>query len=310
MLSKKIVVVGDTHKSLEHLALSRFGSTTMVDCHNIDQAIHSMDQIYHVSLGDVPIEKFIALLKTAHLIVFQPQHAWSTSNADSYLFYQSASICRSLGHFCTVENLPDWNFVYTKTAPRPNQPVLWAFGGSYIAGVGLTDQKKNFVNLLSEKLDVGAVNCGVGGTGMRRAFEELAHTDIQKGDYVVLDPTHPGRPRVCKGTRVMDLPLEYLDKNLVLSMNDDQMFYDFVSLLDAFVKMCHYAGARLVFFCNLPYNENTTHRVMMHVSQYREFCLTEGFNIDVSIGSSNHPGPLSHKKLADYLFEHFARLYH
>lgn len=299
----KTIIVGDITEDLAEFAKAY--STVHVDRNNIATAL-ICDKNYHVSLGDLESTEFIDLLNTADQIIIQPKTKWSNQN----LLLSTLYICRSYSHRVLVQNLDRFplTFSYVETYPAKPGCNLWLFGGSLIEGRGLSYPDKESVGYhLGNMLGVdNIINTSQCGCGLRRSLEILVNSDVQSGDYVVLDTTTLGRLRLYQDGNVLDLHLSKCDKNLVLAVSEDQLFYDFVSSLDNFVKLCLLFKAKLVFFSWQPYTTKILD-CYNHLSQYPNWSLlaTQLLTAPPDIGNDQqHPGPVTHAKLAKVLYQH------
>lgn len=300
----KTVVVGDTAYDLAEFA-SQY-STAHVDKTNIDVAVVSPDN-YHVSLGDVDLHQLIRLLDTADQIVLQPKHTWSSQQ----LLLSSLYVCRSYSHRVPVTNLETYPqlFSYAESHSTTTKNNLWIFGGSLTKGQGLDDPHTQSVGrILGKLLGVDQIiNTSEHGGGLRRSLEVLINCNLQPGDYVLLDPTLIERLRLYKNNQVVDCTLAECGRDLVMAMTDDQLFYDFVSRLDTFIKICNLAKTKLVFF-SWQTDEGKILDCYNYFSQYPSWSLsaTQTLTTPVDVSQDQyHPGPNTHAKLAQELYKHF-----
>jgi hypothetical protein len=301
----KTIVVGDTTPDLADFA--KLYNTTHVDKTNIKTAL-TCNNNYHVSLGDVELIEFINLLDTADQIVLQSKNKWSNET----LLLSTLYVCRSYSHCITVKNIDAYPgpFSYVKNYSTTTACNLWLFGGSLVAGKGLhSPDKESFGYHLGNMLGVDQViNTAQRGCGLRRSLEILVNSDIHPGDYVVLDPTTLGRLRLYQDGNVVDLHLSKCEKTLVLALTEDQLYYDFISGLDTFVKICNLAQVKLVFFSWQPYTTKILD-CYNYFSQHPSWSLPATYLLTdpLDIGSEpSYPGPETHIKLAKILYQHLS----
>ena len=297
-----ILVIGDTSEQLATWTVNKFGSGQLADNSNYKLLD---DKVYFTGLGDLTTDQIKTVALSASEVYFVDTLPW----ADQEAYLSTLVLCNHINHFVTVKNLNinQFRYINAVTCDRP-VPVLWAFGGSVVAGVGLDNPDSDSVaTKLAGLLGVDLINCSEPGTGMRRSFECLIHSNIRRDDYVLLDVAPLGRLRFNVDNKVQDVLQKNLDKLTLLSITDDQLFYDYVSYLDAFVKFCQVAGVKLIFYGIAP-QDSLFHKCKLHFSQYKEFMLG-GFP-DIDIGTDGfHPGVKSHKIMSDNLFSYFKKLY-
>lgn len=298
----KTIIVGDITPDLAVLG-NQFNAT-FVDKTNIAQSICGSGN-YYLSLGDVGFDNLISLLDTASHIIIQQKSLWSSYELQSTTTY----ICRSYNHRVPVDGIDFYNnmFSYADRYNKPDRPTLWTFGGSTAVGVGLLNpETETFSYHLGKLLNVNIINTSKGGGGLRRSLEILSHCEIQQGDYVVLDPTSKERMRVYENGEIRDTHLSKRDKFTVLSVTDDQLFYDFISMTDTFLKICFLSGANTVFYSNQSQTKQVFD-ITNHFSRYPCWSLkaSQLINSPIDFGTDhNHPGAETHSKLAKILYQH------
>lgn len=298
----KTIIVGDITPDLSVLG-NQFNAT-FVDRTNIAQSICGSGN-YYISLGDVGYESLISLLDTASHIIIQQKSLWSSYELQSTTTY----ICRSYNHRVPVDGIDFYNnmFSYADRYNKPGVPTLWTFGGSTVLGVGLSNpESETFSYHLGKLLNLNVINTSKGGAGLRRSLEILSHCEIQQGDYVVLDPTSQGRMRIYENGEIKDTHLSRRDKFTVLSVTDDQLFYDFISMTDTFLKICSLSGANTVFYSNM-HQTKYSFEIENHFSRYSSWSLKAShlINSPLDLGTDQgHPGAKTHYELAQILYQH------
>lgn len=300
----KTIIVGDTTPDLA-LFGAQFNAK-FINQSNIEESICSHNNFY-ISLGDVTIDDLIRLLDTANRIIIQRKSLWSTYELQS----MTISVCRSYSHRITVDGMDFYKnkFSYTDTYKRSSsQPTLWTFGGSIVAGVGLSNpESETFSAHLGKLLNLNVINTSKGGSGLRRSLETLLNCEIQQGDYVVLDTTLKERMRVNENGKIKDTQLSERDKFTVLSVTDDQLFYDFISMTDTFLKICLLSGANTVFYSYTMSKTKQCFDITNHFSWHPGWNLkaSQLINSPLDLGTDQkHPGVKTHAKLAQVLYQH------
>lgn len=302
----KIIVLGDNTEDLSDLG-SKFNAK-FITYNNLNKFIYENVNGY-ISLADVKLNDLIPLLDTADKIVLQEKAAWTNND----IKYTSIYICRSYSHKIQVDGLEYYDnlqFHYVDSYDKQQDRTLWLFGGSMVAGHGFNrPESELFGTHLAKYLGINKViNTAKDGAGLRRSLETLTHCDIKPNDFVVLDPTSIYRLRLYKNKKIIESHLSNLDKFAVLSITEDQLFYDFVSQLDTFLKICKLYGAITTFFSYTASSKTTTDiEVNNYFSRYPEWSLKASIllNHPLDILADNmHPGVNTHKELAKILYKH------
>lgn len=263
---------------------------------------------YHTSLGDLSAEEIISISKHFDVINFVQDQF----DVNSDLYRETVILLQFLSHRCCVTNfhnarttaLTDSRYNLT----RPNdEPILWVFGCSHSAGVGLKTNQKSFGTVLGESLGVHTKIIAQGGSSTHWSFRHIIGADIQQQDIVIWQLTTPERLTQFHSRRSTEVQLRNTPK-LLQAYSDDQVFFNQISMLHAGVaylrsKKCKFAITSILSGTN-QYRFNYLHEYIA----YPEYCYSPDFVVDFGTDGL-HSGPLSHQRLADSLLNHVQLLY-
>ena len=149
---------------------------------------------YHTSLGDLSAEEIITISKHFDVVNFVQDQFDINSN----LYRETVLLLQFLKHRCRVTNFHgNQEVVLTDTCQNltrhSNDPVVWVFGCSHTAGVGLLPKEKSFGTLLGEAIGVPTKIIAQGGSSTHWSLRHLIAADIQQQDTVVWQLTVPER---------------------------------------------------------------------------------------------------------------------
>lgn len=306
-MSDKIIIFCDTTDSVSTLR-EQYHACQLFKS-NLKYA-NTFENNYCVSLGDIDLIQAIDLVKDASRIIIQPNKQWSSIE----LLKSTVYFCKYLSHIMPVENLEfysylDFNYQDHKDELSYTNKKLYLFGGSNVAGAGLINKDERFGKLLSSELKLDLIDHSKPGAGLRRSFEQLLTCNPSSQDIIILDATAPDKLRLNNNKIINDVPLKDCSKHMVLSTTDDQLFYNQISYLDAFVKICNLLKVRMVFYSQQP-EEPLSADYLIHYSKYSNWCLKTSIQVGnpIDLGLDKiHPGPKTHAKMAELLSDHLNR---
>jgi len=306
-MSDKIIIFCDINDSVSTLR-EQYHACQLFKS-NLKYA-NTLENNYCVSLGDIDLIQAIDLVKDTSRIIIQPNKQWSSIE----LLKTTVYFCKYLSHVMPVENLEfysylDFNYQDYKDEVSYTNKKLYLFGGSTVAGVGLINKDERFGKLLSSKLKLDLIDHSRPGAGLRRSFEQLLTCNPSSQDIIILDATSPDRLRLNNNKIINDVSLKDCSKHMVVSTTDDQLFYNQISYLNAFVKICNLLKVRMIFYNSQP-EEPLLADYLLCYSKYPNWCLKTSIQINnpIDLGLDNiHPGPKTHAKMAEVLSEQLNR---
>jgi hypothetical protein len=302
---EKTIIFGDVSDDL--IKFSEEYNASPIDQNKIDIAI--TDSLnYYTSIRYITTDQALALADSAQRIIIQPKENWT----DLSLLKTTLYLCRNFSWIKPIKNLnfyANLDFTYNKIKEESDSASLYLFGGSLVAGLGLNDTDLRFGVLLSKKRKLKLIDHSRPGTGLRRAFEQLLSCSPKPGDVIILDTVLPSRIRICNKNKIIDLMLHECDKPTVLHHTDEQLFYNHVSYLDAFVKLANSMKTKFVFY-SWQHDDNLED-YYLHYSNHQSWCVktTNLINKKIDILDNQHPGPKTHAQMAELLDLRIQQLY-
>jgi len=256
---------------------------------------------YHTSLGDLPVDRIIQISSQFDMIRFEPRGFDLNGNIykESLSLYQY--LTRSTATACEgIEQFTDHPNINT----RLDHPMLWVFGCSHSHGVGLRDHELNYGQWLSqsEYLDLPVALITKPGSSLTWSHRHLFNCQIKPQDTVIWQLTTPGRVSRFNGNHVMEVVLNCSkDRILVDCMNDEQLYFTQLSLLNTGTKFLHSIGCRFIIISICDFGKSYDY-VSQYV-KYPEYCSSYGLHVDYGTDGL-HAGPLSHKAIAQRILNH------
>jgi hypothetical protein len=302
---EKTIIFGDT--SYDLVEFSKDYNALSLDPNKIDIAVNDSLN-YYTSIGDITIDQALALADSAQRIIIQLKQNWSDINLLKTTIY----LCRSFSHIKLIENLDFYfnlDFTYNNTIEESDTASLYLFGGSTVAGTGLDNPDSRFGVLISKKRNLKLIDHSTPDTSLRRAFEQLLSCSPKPGDVIILDTVIPTRIRICNGNKVIDTKLHNCDKPTVLHHTEEQLFYNHISYLDAFVKLANSMKTKFVFYSLQDITKLDDY--YLHYSRHQGWCFKTTNLIKKLHDSADniHPGPKTHAQMAELLDLRIQQLY-
>jgi hypothetical protein len=255
--------------------------------------------VYHTSLGDLPVDQIIRLSSQFDIIKFEAQGF----DVDSAIYKESRTLFQYLNKQYTDNQLDIQRFTtHPDIDTRLDQPMLWVFGCSHSHGTGLRSNELNYGQWLSQHLDLPLKLITKPGSSLAWSYRHLLNSCIQKHDTVVWQLTTPGRLSRFNGKHVDEIVLNSSsDRKLVDSITDEQLYFTQLSLLNTGTKFLQAIGCKFVITSISDFGANYDY--VSEYIRYPEYCSNYGLHIDNGTDGV-HPGPLSHKAIAQRILNH------
>lgn len=263
---------------------------------------------YHTSLGDLSAEEIIFVSKYFDVVNFVQDQF----DINSDLYRETVLLLQFLKHQCHVTNFHGNQEVGLTDANQDlsrhsNDPVLWVFGCSHSAGVGLLPREKSFGGLLGETTGVPAKIIAQSGSSTHWSFRHLVNADIQQQDTVVWQLTVPERLTRFQNRQSFEVQLrDSLD--LLNVYDDDNIFFNQLSMLRAGVLYLRSKRCKFVITSLLAGSNQHRAKYLYEYLAYPEYCYSPNYKVDLGTDGI-HVGPLSHQRLANSLLDHVQLLY-
>jgi len=259
--------------------------------------------VYHTSLGDLQVDQIIRLSSQFDIIKFESRGF----DVDSTIYKESLTLFQYLCRRDTTfqPNIRP-NIQRFTTHPdidnRLDQPMLWIFGCSYSHGTGLRSNELNYGQWLSQYLNLPLKLITKPGSSLAWSYRHLLNSCIQKHDTVIWQLTTPGRLSQFNGKHVEEIVLNSsLDRKLIDSITDEQLYFNQLSLLNTGTKFLQAIGCKFVITSISDFG--AIYDYVSEYVKYPEYCSNYGLHLDNGTDGV-HPGPLSHKAIAQRILNH------
>ena len=256
---------------------------------------------YHTSLGELSVRDIITVAKLFDCVEFVPENF----NPHEAIFNETQLLLTYLSHYILVKNftpVPPLTFTNFPTInDSPETPVLWVFGCSHSAGVGLVHNKDRYSEIVADQLNTPLNLIAKAGTSLHWSLRHLVAADIQEHDYVIWQVTMPGRVSLFDGDNVIETILSRTNNRHLLEVyTEHQTYFTHLSLLWIGVN---YLRAKNVKFRVVTMEPNPDIQYRTEYLKYPEYCYVPDYWVDYGT-DGGHAGPLSNKLLASAIVDH------
>jgi hypothetical protein len=207
-----------------------------------------------------------------------------------------------------------------------SENTMLFLGCSYTSGVGLTDQTQCYTSIMCRQLDKEEVNLAYSGASNYSSFDSLSKLQLAPGSSLVLQITQLARIKYYDHAlhKIKDrIFSSQPDRTLMSVYTDEFLIYELNRYLNLITKYTKSAGINLVIWDVANVFDITVDcKIKDCLRQFKEYVyLTSDLNRPSSyrvdngtdgqgkILGSGHPGPESHKLIADKLVNHYTTLY-
>lgn len=262
---------------------------------------------YHVSVGDLSLDKIISISQQFDAINFVPEKF--DLNSDSYK--ETVILLTFLSHRKQVLNFTpasDIRYLNYNVATNSEQPKLWVFGCSHSHGVGLLPGQKKYAELLSEQMSLPLKLISRPGSSTQWSLRHLINADFSKDDVVVWQLTTPDRITWADPRPTEIMLSRSKDRILVDLWNDSQVFFHQMNLINTGVRYLRSQPVKFVLTSIMDRGrDDVFYSYVNEYVKYPEYCYCPGWRQDVA-SDGQHAGVLSHRALAHHLANHLKLL--
>jgi hypothetical protein len=262
------------------------------------------DGEYHTSLGDLPATEIISLSQKFDEIHF----CIDEFDINSDIYKETVFLLHVVNRYKSITNfapLGPKEFTDIDVHSRRDEPTLWVFGCSHSAGVGLEKTDMRYGEIMSQQLNLPLKLIAKPGSSTQWSFRHLMSANINKHDTVVWQLTSPPRISIFDGTAVNEIMLSRTNNQHLLEIyNDNQIFFNQLTILNAGVKYLRSLGVKFVV---TTYDVGPDIAYRNEYIQYPEYCYCPDFVVDFA--PDGHFGHLSHKRLAHALLNYIQSSY-
>lgn len=187
---------------------------------------------------------------------------------------------------------------------RDDNGLLWVFGCSHSAGVGLIPGQFTYGKLLSDYISLPLRLVAQSGSSLHWSIRHLFAAAVKPQDTVIWQITSPGRMTRFDGDRVNELVLaNSTDRSLIDSLSDWQTYFDHFTLINFGVKYLRSIGCNFAMISMMGKRSDHDLQYLSGYITYQEYCPVTDIFIDHGTDGL-HPGPNTHKNLALRLIDH------
>ena len=255
---------------------------------------------YHTSLGDLDSLEILKISQEFDTVNFVNNNF----DINSDIYFETLLLLNSLSHKKSITGYQPStveNFLSCDVDQRPRQPVLWVFGCSHSHGTGLCNEELNFGQHMSQKLRMPLKLVSLPGSSVDWSLRHLICANFQSGDVVVWQITNP--ERLSYGMPPAEIQLSNCDQSHMLETFTDQ--HVVFSTLASVNQGTRFLRSQPVKFVLASVSEKSPifYRLLLEYTKYPEYCYIPKIFLDRG-NDHAHPGPLSHKALAQHLLDH------
>lgn len=283
-----------------HIINSTFDYSTI---NSNSKLLESVDDVllhneYHTSVGDLTADQILNIADKFEFVDLVMQGF----DTDSDIFKESQILVEYLSG--SAEQ-PEKFVELDKITQRPDTPVVWVFGCSHSAGIGLQPNEKSYGEILANNLQLPLKLVALPGSSLNWSLRQLMNAEIKPKDIVIWQLTSPDRTSINSGLKVNEVMLARTPNRFLLEVfTEEQLYFNQISLLNFGTQYLRSLGNRFVLI-SLESNLYTYEYRKQYI-RYPEYCYVPNTTIDLGTDKI-HMGPLSHQALAKRILD---RLYY
>lgn len=317
------VIVGDIHRDLSQFARERDPKAeSLLLTRNSGQL--ARPGTYFISLYDInKYRSFVDYLEQADLIIYHPPQQWSDTNSKQQSLMKKYTECalEYLYDKIKIDNFEPKHQTHSVIAQlsdcrKTENPQLWVCGDSIHIGSCVSAQQR-YGQLVADHYGLQVSYLARAGVSLLWTADQILRSDIRAGDTVILGvgplarltwfhndllvhvnpatyTTNPKFDKVC--------PLHLLDSatvNFYHPIMATQQVMNFCEKIGAFLIIVGTAPTLVEYFNQLPNYINLSH--------YRFGFMENNRWLDFGT-DGKHPGPNTHRFLADNIIAKIQRL--
>jgi hypothetical protein len=303
------VFVGDSDDSIAIRAKKHTADAFLVEHSNFEEFLSSEfsgNVTVYTAHSDLPkITKNRAVLyevlNKADIIYYSPPVSWSDSDRDFFSETNQQSLTL---FFLSIINKQKNNVInfdlseYThnpyislRDSRKTQSELLWSAGCSIAHGVGVSKDQR-YANLISNNINRPLIDLSLAGSSIEYAADQILRSDIRANDIVVWGLTEETRFSDWN-TKLQQV--RYGERN-IHSLTETRIYKSVISVHQV-VNFCSKVGATLILI-PIICSENFC-LLLSGLDNFYQMPYQTKF---IDYGDDElHPGPLQHKKYADFL---------
>ena len=284
------------HLSHPEFDVSEILSDSILLC-DITQSISGSQ--YHTSLGDLTSQEILKISQNFDTINFLKNNF----DTNSDIYFETLMLLNNLSHQKSITGYqPDVeNLLSLDVQQRPQEPVLWVFGCSHSYGTGLFPQELNFGQHMSNKCKMPLKLIAHPGTSTSWSLRHLFDSNFRAGDIVVWQITSP--ERISYGFPPTEIRLNACKEPHILdTFTNEHLLFSAISAVRHGVRFLRSQPVKFVMTAFLG-KSPIFYPCLVEYTKYPEYCYIPNIYLDRG-NDQLHPGPLSHKAIAQQLVDH------
>lgn len=212
--------------------------------------------------------------------------------------------------------------IYQHNIPTIKKDEIIFFGCSYTNGTGLSDPTENWTHIFSQSLKKNQRNMSVPGTNNYSNFDLFSQLEFESDqNIVVFEITELSRIQ-WYDQQLKNIMIQWDHSRTLLPVyNDYFLIFELLKNLRCFMMLCHLKKLRPVVWSIAK--PGKLHEIFEnYLSQYSEYVYldnsiggADSYRVDNGLDGAGkplghgHPGPESHKLIAQKLLAHYNKLY-
>lgn len=309
--------VGDIFEQLAIEARKIDNNAYLIDYTNYQDA----SGVAYTCIADIgSLENFLEVCNKAGKITYCPPDYWSDTDKCGYSEqkYYTEAILHYINQFISVDNIPETkrsflNNSFLRDTRKTNGQQIWAVGNCLSRrGWGVT-KEQTWKEIVSKKFNLPYSDLTRDNTGITWACNQIILSDIRQGDIVFwqlaqhcrFDYVRKKKPRPATVLNYKRLGLDkFIDEKW---FDTDTFYYNEVLAVRKVYNFCTKIGAKLVIIDSTTHDHDSTY-VSYKVPCFKKL-LVWPMTIPDRGTDGIHPGPLTHKKMAEEFLEFYSELY-
>lgn len=301
-----IVTISDnTEFVANHYQADTSSKFSLLDQNNIK---FIKNECYYTSLADLAWDELLDVCKKSDKIIYLPPPKWSCTELKLYTI-EFLSLLTDVFSF-NVEGFdsPTNNIFKLKSSRKSDSPQIWIAGCSFAVGKGLDNNQDKYGILLSQNLKMPYSDLCDNGSSIEWAADQILRSDIRNNDIVCWGITSINRfPYVIDEQQIhinlhTILTLDQSRKKIFNTLSlDDNIAYQSIKKIKQVINFLEKIKCRLVIFIH-PLGIQTHNKIVYNHIRYEKYFLDISPVEDNAPFSKSHPGPITHKKWAEEIF--------
>jgi hypothetical protein len=255
---------------------------------------------YHTSIGDLTNHEILKISQNFDTINFLK----NKFSIHSEIYLETLLLLNNLSHRKSITGYirPDVeNLLSMDVQQRPQEPTLWVFGCSHSYGSALPPQALNFSQHMSKEYKMPLKLIALPGSSIDWSLRHLFDSNFREGDIVVWQLTSP--ERISYGFPPEEIQLNQCKEPHILeTFTDQHLMFSAISAVKQGIRFLRSQPIKFVIV-SIAKKSPLFYTCLLEYTKYPEYCYIPKIFLDRA-NDQQHPGPLSHKAIAQHLLDH------